>query len=152
MISELKSNDCLKVDGRKVDVLLLGLRNEFYLHQKLSSRFLHLAARRQSQKLFTQNRRFSSRLHQTPEVLLVKTLHCIPLVKSFDSLSCLSRRNEMKPDEVAPCGSKDGVVYILNRDNCCRVFFGETPHFLSKISLPSPFILRRDKLSRYKVS
>ena len=33
MISELKSNDCLKVDGRKVDVLLLGLRNDFYLHQ-----------------------------------------------------------------------------------------------------------------------
>ena len=32
MISELKSNDCLKVDGRKVDVLLLGLRNNFNLH------------------------------------------------------------------------------------------------------------------------
>ena len=24
----------LKVDGRKIDVLLLGLRNDFYLHQK----------------------------------------------------------------------------------------------------------------------
>ena len=35
MISELKSNDCLKVDGQKVDVLLLGLRNDFYLHQNL---------------------------------------------------------------------------------------------------------------------
>ena len=33
MFWELKSNDCLKVDGRKVDVLLLGLRNGFYLHQ-----------------------------------------------------------------------------------------------------------------------
>ena len=33
MIPELKSNDCLKVDGRKVDVLLLGLRNDYYLHQ-----------------------------------------------------------------------------------------------------------------------
>ena len=33
MISELKSNDCLKVDGRKVDVLLLGLRNDYHLHQ-----------------------------------------------------------------------------------------------------------------------
>ena len=29
----------LKTDGRKVDVLLLGLRNEFYLHHyKLSAR------------------------------------------------------------------------------------------------------------------
>ena len=26
---------CLKVDGRKVDVLLLGLRNDYHLHQKL---------------------------------------------------------------------------------------------------------------------
>ena len=34
MISELKSNDHLKVDGRKVDILLLGLRNDYYLHQK----------------------------------------------------------------------------------------------------------------------
>ena len=33
MISELKLNDHLKVDSRKVDVLLLGLRNDFYLHQ-----------------------------------------------------------------------------------------------------------------------
>ena len=33
LISELKSNDYLKVDGRKVDVLLLGLRNDYYLHQ-----------------------------------------------------------------------------------------------------------------------
>ena len=33
MISELKSNDHLKLDGRKVDVLLLDLRNDFYLHQ-----------------------------------------------------------------------------------------------------------------------
>ena len=33
------------------------------------------------QKLFTQNRRFSSHLHQTPEALLVKTLHFISLVK-----------------------------------------------------------------------
>ena len=32
LISELKSNDCLKVDGRKVDVLLLGLRNDYHLH------------------------------------------------------------------------------------------------------------------------
>lgn len=35
MISELQLNDYLKVDGRKVDVLLLGLRNDFYLHQNL---------------------------------------------------------------------------------------------------------------------
>ena len=35
MISELKLNDHLKIDGRKVDVLLLGLRNDYYLHQKL---------------------------------------------------------------------------------------------------------------------
>ena len=35
MISELKLNDCLKVDGRKVDVLLLGLRNDFYIHHEL---------------------------------------------------------------------------------------------------------------------
>ena len=34
MISEFKLNDHLKIDGRKVDVLLLGLRNDFYLHQK----------------------------------------------------------------------------------------------------------------------
>ena len=33
MISELKLNDCLKVDGRKVDVLLLGLRNDYYLRK-----------------------------------------------------------------------------------------------------------------------
>ena len=33
MISELKLNDCLKIDGRKVDVLLLGLRNDYHLHQ-----------------------------------------------------------------------------------------------------------------------
>ena len=33
MISELKLNDCLKTDGRKVDVLLLGLRNAYHLHQ-----------------------------------------------------------------------------------------------------------------------
>ena len=35
MISELKSNDCLKVDGRKVDVLLIGLRNDYQFHQSL---------------------------------------------------------------------------------------------------------------------
>ena len=34
IISEFKLNDHLKIDGRKVDVLLLGLRNDFYLHQK----------------------------------------------------------------------------------------------------------------------
>ena len=33
MYWELKLNDHLKVDSRKVDVLLLGLRNDFYLHQ-----------------------------------------------------------------------------------------------------------------------
>ena len=33
MISELKLNDHLKIDGRKVDVLLLGLRNEYYLQE-----------------------------------------------------------------------------------------------------------------------
>ena len=32
LISELKSNDYLKVDGRKVDVLLLSLRNAHHLH------------------------------------------------------------------------------------------------------------------------
>lgn len=31
IISEFKLNDHLKIDGRKVDVLLLGLRNDFYL-------------------------------------------------------------------------------------------------------------------------
>ena len=36
LISELKSNDYLKVDGRKVDVLLLGLRNAYHLHHFLS--------------------------------------------------------------------------------------------------------------------
>jgi hypothetical protein len=34
--------------------------------QGFSSRFWRLAAKRQSQKLFTQNRRFSSHLHKTP--------------------------------------------------------------------------------------
>ena len=34
-------------------------------------------------------------------------------MKSFASFSCLSRRNEMKPDEAAPSGSKDGVVFIF---------------------------------------
>ena len=31
MISELKLNDCLKIDGRKIDVLLLGVRNAYHL-------------------------------------------------------------------------------------------------------------------------
>ena len=35
MISELKLNDHLKIDGRKVDVLLLGLRNAYHLRQNL---------------------------------------------------------------------------------------------------------------------
>ena len=35
MISELKSNDCLKTDGQNCAVLLLGLRNEYCLHQNL---------------------------------------------------------------------------------------------------------------------
>jgi hypothetical protein len=34
IISEFKLNDHLKIDGRKVDVLLLGLRDDYYLHQK----------------------------------------------------------------------------------------------------------------------
>ena len=34
LISELKSNDYLKVDGRKVDVLLLSLRNAYHLQGK----------------------------------------------------------------------------------------------------------------------
>ena len=34
IISEFKLNDHLKIDGRKVDVLLLGLRNDYYLHPK----------------------------------------------------------------------------------------------------------------------
>ena len=33
MISELKSNDCLKTDGQNCAVLLLVLRNEYCLHQ-----------------------------------------------------------------------------------------------------------------------
>jgi len=32
IISEFKLNDHLKIDGRKVDVLLLGLRNDYHLH------------------------------------------------------------------------------------------------------------------------
>ena len=32
MISELKSNDHLKIDGRKVDVFLPGLRNDYQFH------------------------------------------------------------------------------------------------------------------------
>ena len=32
MISELKSNDCLKTDGQNYVVLLLVLRNEYCLH------------------------------------------------------------------------------------------------------------------------
>ena len=35
IISEFKLNDHLKIDGRKVDVLLLGLRNDYYLYQNL---------------------------------------------------------------------------------------------------------------------
>ena len=35
IISEFKLNDNLKIDGRKVDVLLLGLRNAYHLHQNL---------------------------------------------------------------------------------------------------------------------
>ena len=34
MISELKLYDYLKKDGQNSCALLLGLRNEFYLHQK----------------------------------------------------------------------------------------------------------------------
>ena len=34
MISELKLYDCLKMDGQNCCSLLLGLRNDFYLHQK----------------------------------------------------------------------------------------------------------------------
>ena len=34
MISELKLNDYLKTDGLNFCALLLGLRNDFYLHQK----------------------------------------------------------------------------------------------------------------------
>ena len=49
------------------------------------------------QKLFTQNRRFSSHLHQTPEALLVKPLHFSPLVKAFRyRFTC----------EVAACGGR----------------------------------------------
>ena len=33
IISEFKLNDHLKIDGRKVDVLLLGLRNDYQFHQ-----------------------------------------------------------------------------------------------------------------------
>ena len=36
MISELKSNDCLKMDGQNYAVLLLGLRNEYNLHRSSS--------------------------------------------------------------------------------------------------------------------
>ena len=94
--------------------------------QDFSSRFLHLAARRQSQKLFIQNRRFSSHLHQTPEILLVKTLHCIPLVKSFASLSC----------EAAPCGSKDGIVFIFYTEiTVAECFSVKTLIFYQKSSL-----------------
>jgi hypothetical protein len=35
MISGLKSNDCLKTDGQNCCALLLGLRNDYYLHQNL---------------------------------------------------------------------------------------------------------------------
>jgi len=38
---------------------------------------------------------------------------------------------------------------LLNRDVSCKVCLRENPQFLSKISLPSPFVLRRGKLSRY---
>ena len=40
----------------------------------------------------------------------------------------------------------------LSRDDSNKVYFRKIPHFLSKISLPSPFVLRRGKLSRYPVS
>ena len=52
-------------------------------------------------QLHSKGAAFSSHLHQIPEALLVKSLHYITLVKSFRLRStCLSRRNEMKPDEV----------------------------------------------------
>ena len=35
MISELKLNDFLKTDGQNCCALLLGLRNDCYLHQNL---------------------------------------------------------------------------------------------------------------------
>ena len=35
MISELKLNDFLKTDGQNCCALLLGLRNDYYLHQNL---------------------------------------------------------------------------------------------------------------------
>ena len=63
----------------------------------------------------------------------LKTLHCIPLMKSFASLSCLSRRNEMKPDEVAPSGSKDGVVFIFQTEITSRkCFWVKSPIFSQK--------------------
>ena len=38
---------------------------------------------------------------------------------------------------------------LLSRDVSCKVYLRKNPQILSKISLPSPFLLRRDKLSRY---
>ena len=84
--------------------------NSRHLHQKLQAAVL-------AAFIFggTKSQDFSSRgisrsslktggfLHIFTKVLLVKTLHCIPLVKSLASLSC----------EVAPFGSKDGVVFIF---------------------------------------
>ena len=79
MISELKLNDYLKIDGRKVDVLLLGLRNAYHLHQKFKpqkGRLLFLvneAARLHFTLLvicrISGNRKSSSHLHAATAAL-----------------------------------------------------------------------------------
>ena len=46
---------------------------------------------------------FSSHLHKNREALLVKTLHFIPLVKSFRCAPLV---------KFSPCGSKDGVPLL----------------------------------------
>ena len=81
----------------------LSLRHFFLLKKMANEDVSLLFTLLCQQKLFTQNRRFSSHLHQAAKktYLLVHRSLVRRWMKTFRLRStCLSRRNEMKPDEV----------------------------------------------------
>ena len=65
----------------------LALRH-FFLQKKWRTKPQGFTSLCRQAQLHSKNKVFSSHLHKIPEALLVKTLHFIPLVKTFASLSC----------------------------------------------------------------
>ena len=72
----------------KVPRVRIPLSPPFFLQKKWRTKPQGFTSLCRQAQLHSKNKVFSSHLHKIPEALLVKTLHFIPLVKTFASLSC----------------------------------------------------------------